>query len=167
MIRLLSLFEKKQKYKIYCDMDGVLVDFDKGFMNISKGVHPDSLPRNRFWAMFYSVTKGNEREFWADLPWMKDGQQLWSYIKNYNPELLTAPPNARAEQGKEDWVKNNIGSVKINFKQARDKHHFAQSNAILIDDKESTIEKWNSVGGIGIHHTSAANTIKILQKIGI
>ena len=167
MVKLMSLLEDKQKYKIYCDMDGVLVDFDKGFMDVSKGIHPDSLPRNRFWAMFYSVTKGNERDYWAELPWMQDGKQLWSYIKKYNPEILTAPPNARAEQGKEDWCNNNLGSVKVNFKQARDRHHYAEKNAILIDDKASTIDKWNAVGGIGIHHTSTSNTIKELRKLGL
>lgn len=164
---ILSEISKNASYKIFCDMDGVLVDFDGGFMAISKGVHPDTLPKNRFWAMFYGLVKNDERGYWAELPWMKDGKQLWSYIKKYNPEILTAPPNARAEQGKEDWCKDNLGSVKVNFKQARDKHHFAEKNAILIDDKESTIDKWNSTGGIGIHHTSAANTIKELKKLGL
>jgi FMN phosphatase YigB (HAD superfamily) len=154
-------------YIIYCDMDGVLVDFERGFMDISKGVNPDSLPRARFWAMFYSLTKGKEREYWANLPWMRDGKELWSYIKKLKPEILTAPPSESAEKGKIDWCKNNLGSVKVNFKQARDKHHFAKKNAILIDDKESTIDKWNSVGGTGIYHTSAANTITELKKLGL
>ena len=167
MIRLKNLFEAKPKYKIFCDMDGVLVDFDKGFTTLSKGVKPDSLPKPRFWAMFYGLTKGKEREYWAGLPWMSDGQELWNYIKSYKPEILTAPPSDKAKEGKNDWCKDNLGSVKINFKQARDKHHFVAPDAILIDDKASTIDKWNAEGGVGIHHTSASNTIKQLKKLGL
>ena len=148
-------------------MDGVLVDFDKGFMKLSKGKHPDSLKRNIFWAMFYSLTKGREREYWSELPWMKDGKTLWSYISKYNPEILTAPPSTAAQVGKKEWVSNNLGGAKVNFKQARDKHHFVEPNAILIDDKESTIDKWNEKGGIGIHHTSASNTIQKLKELGL
>jgi len=167
MIFLKSLFEVKSKYKIFCDMDGVLVDFDKGFMTLSKGIKPDSLPKPRFWAMFYGLTKGKEREYWAGLPWMPDGQELWSYIKGYKPEILTAPPSEKAEEGKKDWCKDKLGSVKVNFKQARDKHHFVAPDAILIDDKETTIDKWNAEGGIGIYHSSASNTIKQLKKLGL
>lgn len=170
MIRLkeiLSEVSPSKQYTIYCDMDGVLVDFEKGFMEISKGVHPDSLPKARFWAMFYSLTKGKERKYWSELPWTKDGKELWSYIKKYKPEILTAPPSENAEDGKRDWCKTNLGSVKVNFKQARDKHHFAEKDAILIDDKESTIDKWNSTGGIGIYHTSTNNTIERLRELGV
>ena len=36
---------------------------------------------------------------------------------------------------------------------------------ILIDDMEQTINEWNKGGGIGILHTSAADTIKQLKKL--
>jgi hypothetical protein len=38
---------------------------------------------------------------------------------------------------------------------------------ILIDDLPNTIEEWNAKGGVGILHTSAANTIKELKKLGL
>jgi len=37
----------------------------------------------------------------------------------------------------------------------------------LIDDRKSNIEQWISQGGIGILHTSAADTIQQLKKLGI
>lgn len=154
-------------YIIYCDMDGVLVDFERGFLELSKGIHPDSLPRDKFWSLFYSITKGKEKEYWANLPWMNDGKELWSFIKKFKPEILTAPPSNESKKGKLDWCKNNLGSVKVNFKQARDKHHFSKPNAILIDDKESTIENWNNSGGIGIYHTTANSTIQKLKDLGL
>jgi hypothetical protein len=40
-----------------------------------------------------------------------------------------------------------------------EKQKFAGENRILIDDLKKTIDEWNEAGGIGIHHTSTANTI--------
>jgi len=47
------------------------------------------------------------------------------------------------------------------------KQLFSGENRILIDDLPNTIEEWNAKGGIGILHTSAANTIKELKKLGL
>ena len=37
---------------------------------------------------------------------------------------------------------------------------------ILIDDHKGNIREWESAGGIGILHTSAASTINDFKKIG-
>ena len=68
--------------------------------------------------------------------------------------------------GKEAWCKMHINGQykKLYFKAARYKSDFADENKILIDDREDTIASWNAKGGIGIHHTSAANTIKELKN---
>lgn len=167
MIRLYSLlFEKTTQYKFYCDMDGVIVDFDKGFFDIS-GRKADSISKKQFWKLFYILIKGKEVEYWANLPWTSDGKQLWSYIKKYKPTILTAPPSKHAEEGKTEWVNKEIGSVDIIFKQAKDKAEYAKDYSILIDDKESTIQSWNQRGGVGILHKSASDTIAQLKKLGL
>ena len=56
---------------------------------------------------------------------------------------------------------------KIYFKAAKYKADFVGLNKILIDDRQDTISSWNANGGIGILHTSAANTIKELKKLGL
>jgi hypothetical protein len=147
-------------------MDGVIVDFDKGFSDLS-GKKADSMPKKDFWMLFNSLTKGKVVEYWANLNWTPDGKQLWSYIKKYDPIILTAPPSAEAEVGKSKWVKKNIGSADIIFKQAKDKADYAKEYAVLIDDKESTIESWNKRGGIGILHKSASDSISQLKRIGL
>jgi hypothetical protein len=48
-----------------------------------------------------------------------------------------------------------------------DKPNYSKRNSILIDDRQDTIDAWNAGGGIGIHHTSAANTIKKLKELGL
>jgi hypothetical protein len=56
---------------------------------------------------------------------------------------------------------------KLYFYQRAYKQMFAGPNRILIDDMEQTINEWNAAGGIGIHHTSADNTISQLKKLGL
>lgn len=160
------LTEKKQKWTIYCDMDGVLADFVEGFKK-EAGKKPDAYEKKQFWAVFFTITKGRERKWWAGLPWMPDGKQLWSYIKKYKPILLTAPPSGAAEQGKRDWAKTNLGSPQIVFKSASSKAQLSQEGAILIDDKKETIDAWNAKGGKGIYHTSTESTLKKLKNLGL
>ena len=57
---------------------------------------------------------------------------------------------------------------KINFKPAKEKHQIKTNltkTDILIDDKVSTIDTWNSSGGTGILYTSANNAIQQLKKL--
>jgi hypothetical protein len=56
---------------------------------------------------------------------------------------------------------------KLYFRSAQRKADFAGPGKILIDDRKDTIDSWNANGGIGILHTSTANTIEQLQKVGL
>jgi hypothetical protein len=101
---------------------------------------------------------------------MPDGQELWSYIKKYKPNILSAPsqdPSSRV--GKEAWVKMNLQNSynKLYLYSRANKQLFSEPNRILIDDMKQTIDEWNAKGGIGIYHTSAADTIKQLKKLGL
>ena len=175
-----------KKPVIFCDMDGVLVDFDEGYKELT-GVttqHADSQGKNEFWSLFRDSLKNkdiSERSYWANLDWMSDGKQLWDYISPYNPYVLTAPSvnfdipfeerykveNNESMQGKTEWVQRLPNMRKIYFRSAARKADFAGPNKILIDDRKDTIDSWNANGGIGILHTSTANTIKQLQELGL
>jgi len=101
---------------------------------------------------------------------MPDGKQLWSYVKKYKPNILSAPSqDPSSVVGKEAWLKINLKNQfkKAYFYNRANKKLFAGENKILIDDMEQTINEWNEKGGIGILHTSAANTIKELKKLGL
>ena len=175
-----------KKPVIFCDMDGVLVDFDEGYKQLT-GVttqHADSQGKNEFWSLFRDSLKEKdipERSYWANLDWMPDGKQLWDYIKDYNPYVLTAPSvnfdipfeerykmeNNESMPGNTEWVQRLPNMRKIYFRSAGRKADFAGPGKILIDDRKDTIDSWNANGGIGILHTSAANTIKQLQELGL
>jgi len=175
-----------KKPVIFCDMDGVLVDFDEGYKELT-GVttqHADSQGKDEFWKLYRDSLKNkdiSEKSYWANLDWMPDGKQLWDYIKEYNPYVLTAPSvnfdipfeerykleNNESMQGKTEWVQRLPNMKKIYFRSAQRKADFAGPNKILIDDRKDTIDSWNANGGIGILHTSTANTIKQLQELGL
>ncbi len=156
------------EYTIYCDMDGVLCDFDKRFMEFSNGMPPgkyeSKFGKKAFWKLISEKGVG----YWVGIPWMLDGKQLWNYIKPYNPSLLSAPSMEESSRlGKRLWVRNNIPGTKLILRSAEQKQEFANPNAILIDDRPSNIEQWRAKGGIGILHTSADETIEQLKKLGL
>jgi hypothetical protein len=160
---------EEQKYSIFCDMDGVLTDFDARF----KGINPEKLSPSqytnkygvdKFWATIDAEGVG----FWVGMKWMSDGKELWDYIKDKQPTLLSAPsrqPSSRL--GKRLWVKNNIPGTKLVLASAEKKQNYSKPNKILIDDRPDNVSQWKSKGGVGILHTSAQDTIKQLQNLGL
>ena len=154
----------KGDYKIYCDMDGVLVDFDKGYKDLTGTEASFDTDPKQFWE---PISKAGAA-FWIKLKWMPDGKQLWDYIKQYNPDLLSAPSREESSKiGKRVWVKRELPGVKLILRSADRKQEFATPNSILIDDRADNIQRWKDAGGIGIHHTSASDTIQQLKKIGL
>ena len=168
MIKLTDLLKEveDQKYTIYCDLDGVLVDFDKGYKDLTGMTTQEANSQGDkvFWE---PIAKAGEK-YWVDLEWMSKGKQLWDYIKQYNPSLLSAPSREKSSRtGKQKWVDNNLPGVKLILANAVDKQNYSGKNQILIDDREKNIEQWRNKGGIGIFHTSAEDTIKQLKELGL
>jgi FMN phosphatase YigB (HAD superfamily) len=161
------------QYKIYCDMDGVLVDFDEGYKALTGKPthHVDVQNKNEFWSTFkqgLADNKISEKDYWANLNWMPDGQELWNKISSLKPTLLSAPSrDPQSRWGKRIWVKKNIPGTPLILAAAEAKKNYAKKNAILIDDRVSNINDWNNAGGIGILHTSTATTLDKLSKYGI
>ena len=153
------------KYKIYCDMDGVLVDFNKGYFELT-GHQLDGIHRTD--THFWDPINEAGYEFWINLEWMPDGKELWSYIEKYTPELLSAPsrqPDSRI--AKNDWVKRELPGVHLILRSAKHKKDFASPTSILIDDRVDNIADWVSTGGIGILHKNAEDTILQLKDLNL
>ena len=179
MISLNKLFEEekpKLNYKIYCDMDGVLADFEARFEHFA-GLSPDAYRAEiakkygekqvdkMFWDL---IDKQIGVRFWRGIPWMPQGKQLWEYIKPYNPTLLSSPSwDESSRMGKSLWVKDHIPGTKLIFRQTKNKSDFTESNAILIDDREDTIMNWKSKGGIGIVYRTTDQVINELKQLGL
>ena len=172
--------------EIFCDLDQVLVDFDKGYLNLT-GVnkhHHTLQDSDLFWKLYRDslVAKNmTEKSYWSNLEWMIDGKELWDYIKQYKPNILSAPAINRdisyperfkithneSMQGKTKWCERLDGLNKTYFTSAKFKPDLARKHRILIDDRADTVNAWRDNGGVGIIHTSTANTIKQLKQLGL
>lgn len=148
---------------IFCDMDGVLVDFDGSFEK-KHGILPYKLPKEELWNIVI-----NTPNYWVDLPKRKDADMLVAYLKKFDFQILTGLPVYgfdKAEKEKKMWLKNHYGIVNgVICCLSKDKQNYGGPRDILIDDRPPNIEKWEEMGGIGILHTSAENTIQKLKEL--
>ena len=131
-----------ENYKIYCDMDGVLVDFIKGYFELTgKDITGQYHSDKNFWEPIDAAGL----DFWVNLEWTPDGKALWDYIKKYNPELLSSPSRENDSRvGKRLWVKRELPGSHLILRSASKKQEFANPESILIDDRPSNIEQWEA-----------------------
>lgn len=164
--KLYGNIQHNPNYKIYVDLDGVLVDFNKGYSELT-GIdlekNPD-IPPYKFWP---PIHKAGE-EWWENLEWMPEGRKLWNYVEKYRPQILSAPSRSKSSiTGKEKWMDKNLPHINLILRKASKKRDFAETFAILIDDRESNVSEWIESGGIGILFKSTDQTINELKKLGL
>ncbi|CAB9527057.1 expressed unknown protein [Seminavis robusta] len=185
-----SVIDSVDNLKIYCDLDGVLCDFRAGVEKVCQKT-PEELPKETMWQ---KIEQSNI-PFFAQLPWMKDGKQLWNAIKVYKPTILTGVPNLQDScSDKYQWCRENLGMegynhvdmagrgfLHSNVNGARqleqktniitcwsyNKHHESGANAVLIDDRIELQAKWEAAGGIFVHHTNTKSTLRKLKALGL
>lgn len=173
---------------IFCDLDGVLVDFNKGFSEITENTehltpkeYEKKHGKNSIWPLLNKLGES----FWANLHWTHDGRELWDYIKRYKPIILSAPSKSPAcYVGKTTWVKNNLHinqeavtdpsefTKKTRFILANHKHEYVEpakrifnGEPILIDDYNKKLERWTKAGGTGVLHNDSTDSIRVLEEI--
>lgn len=173
------------KYQIYCDMDGVLTDFEERFREILKKVgkkyyskeelegitRPKHFEKKFGQGEFWKLIDEQGEDFWAGMPWMPNGQALWDFISPYEPNILSSPSEDNSSRlGKRMWIRENLNPApkKIIFKKAEDKQQHAAPNHILIDDKPSNIAQWAAAGGIALEVKDGEiqSVIKKLKELG-
>ena len=203
---------------VYCDMDGVLVDFETavvGLLNrlldgeplagaeMSKGyfkrlrkvqseLGPDWRAQDRpdlnikpVRHFMMGAIGANPGSVFASMPPFRDGvDQLWPFLADsgHTVNILSAPITSRAgaamssEEGKALWVEEWLDPIsppnKIIITPAAQKADYAVVGGVpnvLVDDKASTVNAWNDLGGIGILHTpgNSGATIRALQELGL
>ena len=148
---------------IFCDMDGVLVDFDGEFER-NHGVLPYKLPREELWQIVLDT-----ENYWVNLPKLSDADKLVNYLNQYGFQILTGLPVYgfnKAEKEKKEWLKKHYGIENgVICCLSKDKQDYGKKGDVLIDDRLPNIERWEQMGGIGILHTSAEETIKKLKEL--
>lgn len=145
---------------IYLDMDGVLVDFDRGVQELFGVPMP---PGRRNWDYAYEEDFGLSKtqfwrslghDFWAALPMTKEapgiiemlqGRGLWGCVR-----LLSSPTlEPGSWSGKAEWVRKNIPSLFYGNRLVltQDKLLHCRPTSLLIDDRYETCSLWTRAGG--------------------
>lgn len=162
-------------YQLFCDLDGVISDFDSRFEHFTGKTpteYDDELTQkygkkiamDKFWAEIDPIGT----KFWSEMDLMPDAMTLWNYIEKYDPKFLSSPSRSQTSRdGKKEWCSKHFPGVELILKIASEKQEYSCETCILIDDKGSNIDQWNARGGIGILHTSANDTIKRLKELGL
>lgn len=156
--------------KIFCDLDGVLTDFDGRFLELF-GKKPKEFIETYGYPSFWASITRNAKDFWSGIKWKSDGKELWQYISQFNPIILSSVPPSMvkiATECKEQWITKELGKdVEYYITIRKEKQNFSDEGNILIDDLKKNIYEWSIHGGIGILHISAEDTIKELKRLGL
>ena len=178
--------ENPLRVQIYCDMDGVLVNMNKGFKVISGGFTAETFrdkfqgdkkaAQKEFWKLINRTPN-----FWINLEPMPDAMVLWRFLtdnfKDPVPVVMSAGMGAIISQQKTEWAHRHLGpSVRVIIAPAGTKksEYIIQEKPtgkeqyvthVLIDDTQKNIDAWNNVAlhRIGIIHRTAAETIRSLD----
>ena len=168
--------DENENWYIYLDMDGVVADFDKRFEDLS-GMIPQSYVNkyglDKFWDL---IDEKHKVAFWRGIELMPGANKLVNFVSQYPYEMLTAPSiKKQSIIGKSLWVKDKVGTLypskpKVTYRPAKLKHTVKPNLTkydILIDDKKSTIERWNNAGGTAIFYVNANQVIDELKNLGL
>jgi hypothetical protein len=168
--------DENENWYIYLDMDGVVADFDKRFEDLS-GMIPQSYVNkyglDKFWDL---IDEKHKVAFWRGIELMPGANKLVNFVSQYPYEMLTAPSvKKQSIIGKSLWVKDKVGTLypsqpKVTYRPAKLKHTVKPNLTkydILIDDKKSTIDRWNNAGGTAIFYINANQVIDELKNLGL
>ena len=173
---LAQLNEDEGEYYIYLDMDGVVADFDKRFEDLSGMMPQEYVDKNGLEEFWDLIDEKHKVAFWRGIELMPGAEKLVSYVSKHPFEMLTAPSiKKQSIIGKGLWIKDKVGTLystkpKVTYRSAKQKHTVKPNLTkfdILIDDKGSTIDRWNAAGGTAILYQSADQVINDLKELGL
>jgi len=157
-------FEKNSELIVYLDMDGVLVDFDKGFSKLSNGLQLTEYAKQVGTQQARNSYLDAGSQFWEELEWIHGGKDVWNTASGLFERVCILSSTGTSDptkgqvvrDGKLKWLKTNIpvlSEAQIFIVPGKHKkQEFSNKHSILVDDIATTIQEWNSRGGYGILH---------------
>ena len=165
--------QEQDNLTFYLDMDGVLADFDRRFIELA-GQSPDEYKSIHGEEEFWKFIGQYEEEYWTEIPLMKGAEKLTKAVLNYNYEILTSPSKENSSRdGKEKWIEKykdllfNGEIPKVNFEYSGTKHTIKTTltkNDILIDDRSKNIDPWIEKGGTGILYKNINQVLRDINN---
>lgn len=142
---------------IYCDMDGVLADFDKV---------PNAVARYK-----------NEESFFFNLEPIETNINAIKELiaKGYQVKILSKSPHEKADYDKRLWLEKYLPQIEIeNMIFARPHqtkisfvNEFEKSFSLLLDDYEKNIDEWRNENGLALTITKENTIENIIRVIGL
>ena len=159
-----NLLEQSEPFILYCDMDGVMCNFNLQFSRMI-GQSPEEFESKYGTLKFWEVIASKGELFWSSMEKMPDFDQLKAGLikiskeNNLDLQVLTSTSGnwilknnqkedakeiiRNIEKGKLEWLKNYWPGLKVNFSgSGRGKGRFAKPNSCLIDDLPNNIESF-------------------------
>jgi 5'(3')-deoxyribonucleotidase len=128
---------------IYCDMDGVLADFDKV---------ENAVERYK-----------QEPQFFYNLEPIADNVNAIKELiaKDYKVKILSKSPHENADKDKRKWLEKHLPEIKnadMIFARPHERkidfvNELEKNFSLLLDDYEKNIEEWRSENGIAFKIT--------------
>lgn len=139
---------------IYFDMDGVLCDFDKRCKQLDC-----RKPNGKCnWEKMDAIGQ----KFWADMDKIDKGIELLTNVLSWfasNSDvqigIFSAVHLKNGKLGKMKWLEKYLpmidkGLIKI-INNGKFKFQYANSDSLLVDDKEENVKNWKNAGGYAVH----------------
>lgn len=157
---------------IYLDMDGVLCDFEKRYIELFNEP-PASMRDKKDWSVNW--TKFIETEQFKTLDWFPGSHDLLTYIKfcenqDINIEMLSSSGGAKyhkeVTEQKIHWLCEKGISYKANIVSGKKyKAEYANPESVIIYDTPSIISDFKAAGGYAILHKEVGETLAILRGL--
>ncbi len=154
---------------IFLDMDGVLSNFVQGALRLfdQPGLEDVWTPADRNMPAllgmsgdaFWNRIAAAGSDFWFELepyPWL---DELVSLVDRWPWFIATSPgTHESSAAGKVQWMKHHLGSDFRNYLITPQKQVLARPGAILIDDLDPNVDRFNESGGEGLLFPRKWNT---------
>lgn len=162
---------------IYFDMDGVLVDFNRGQREIL-GIEPKDQENKKPGDddTLFALMRQHDH-YYLDLEPIPGSIELFKKVHALygdRCQILTGIPKpwrgiVNAEKDKREWARRYLGeSVVVNAVLRKEKMKFVKGKgSVLIDDFSLNIKEWREAGGTGILFRSPEETETILETLEI
>lgn len=155
--------------QMFLDLDGTIADFDAMFED-THGLHPRKYEAEHGVKKFWSAIRNHEGGFFNQLDKMHDADELVDAVMHLNPTFLTGVPfGGWAEEQKLKWRDKHYPDIKMICCPSKEKYlnmHPDKHN-VIVDDWHKYKTIWEDNKGTFILHTSAKDSIKQLQELGI